>query len=152
MKIAPAARGLSRERETLPPYTPLTMLRAWQDTIRKKYRGSGRSKVLRGTLAEAVEPMGRSRAAPRELERTPSRAARVGAALWRSPPASASARRCPESHRTLDTGKVAPKTIRNRLWSLKRLYKILDGPDAETPVDHVEPPAKVRHVITPVAR
>jgi integrase len=44
----------------------------------------------------------------------------------------------------------APKTIRNRLWSLGHLYRVVLGPLVETPVDGVEPPAKVRTVITPV--
>lgn len=44
---------------------------------------------------------------------------------------------------------VAPKTIRQRLWSLKHLYKLLRGPDAETPCDHIAPPALARRIIVP---
>lgn len=145
-----AAVCLGKEKR-FPPFTPIAIMRAWQDSIRKKYKGSGRTKVLRGTLAEAVnqwtgleqhlvswkERRAELRAwvklygdVPRHRIDTDDVRKAVG--IW-------------------TTQKVAPKTIRNRLWSLKRLYKVLDGPDAETPADHVEPPAKVRHVITPVS-
>jgi hypothetical protein len=36
-----AAVCLGKEKR-FPPYTPLSKLREWQDTIRKKYRGSGK--------------------------------------------------------------------------------------------------------------
>lgn len=39
---------------------------------------------------------------------------------------------------------LTPKTLRNRLWTLQHLYKLLHGPDAQTPCDHITPPPKVR--------
>jgi integrase len=45
----------------------------------------------------------------------------------------------------------APKTIRQRLWTLQHLYKLLHGPDVETPADHVQRPAKVRRIINPTS-
>ena len=47
---------------------------------------------------------------------------------------------------------VAPKTVRNRLQALSACYHALDGPDAWTPVDHVQKPklAKRRPVSIPI--
>lgn len=39
---------------------------------------------------------------------------------------------------------LAPKTIRNRLWSLRHLYHLLNGSRAPTPCDDVRPPPKGR--------
>ena len=46
---------------------------------------------------------------------------------------------------------IKPKTIRNRLWSLRHLYRLILGKRAETPADDVDPPAVPRRVITPVS-
>jgi integrase len=46
------------------------------------------------------------------------------------------------------TGRVAPKTIRQRLWTLKHLFKVLHGAKAPTPADDIKPPSKVRRVPT----
>jgi integrase len=44
--------------------------------------------------------------------------------------------------------KVAPKTIANRLHTLRRLYRVLDGPDVRTPADGVRGPQI--HQVPPV--
>jgi integrase len=41
---------------------------------------------------------------------------------------------------------VAPKTIRNRRWSLQHLYRVLNGPKADTPVDDIPPPPKTKTI------
>jgi integrase len=140
---------LGKEKR-FPPFTPLATMRDWQDTIRKKLRGSGRAKAARGTLAESVDQWA---GLEQHLASWKERRAELRAwvALYGDTPrAQLDAQDVRKAIGMWTQNEVAPKTIRNRLWSLKRLYKILDGPDADTPVDHVEPPAKVRRVITPV--
>jgi site-specific recombinase XerD len=134
------------KEERFPPFTPMAVLRANYDHRKRK----GRRRIARGTLEQDVarwEPLEKHLASWME-RRAELRAwcklygdhqrhsltdedVRTAIGIW-----------------TADG--ISPKTIRNRLWSLKRLYRVLDGPEAETPVDHVRPPAKVRHVITPV--
>jgi integrase len=46
---------------------------------------------------------------------------------------------------------VAPKTVRNRMWTLKHLYKLTYGPDYPTPLDHIDPPSIPRSVINPTS-
>jgi hypothetical protein len=41
---------------------------------------------------------------------------------------------------------VAPKTIRNRLWSLRHLYKVTLGQKAPTPVDDIRRPPKTKTI------
>lgn len=41
---------------------------------------------------------------------------------------------------------LAPKTIRNRRWSLQHLYRVLHGPRTETPVDDIPPPPKTKTI------
>jgi integrase len=148
-KTGRSAVCLGKEKR-FPPFTPLRILRGWQEDWRKKHRGSGRSSAPRGTLAEAVD---RWASQERHLASWTERRAELRAwvALYGDTPYH---RLDAEDVRTAigiwtEQG-IAPKTIRNRLWSLKHLYRLLDGPDADTPADHVAPPPKVRHVITPV--
>jgi site-specific recombinase XerD len=141
---------LGKEKR-FPPHTPLSILRDWQQKIRKKLKGSGRTKVLRGTLAEAVNEW-----AGLEQHLTSWKERRAELRAWVALYGDVARHQLDSSDVRAAMGQwaqagVSPKTIRNRLWTLRHLYKILDGPDADTPVDHVEPPAKVRHVITPVS-
>ncbi len=46
---------------------------------------------------------------------------------------------------------ISAKTIRNRRWSLGRLFHVLDGPNVETPVDYVDPPPVPRRIINPTS-
>jgi site-specific recombinase XerD len=144
-----AAVCLGKEKR-FPPHTPLSILRDWQQKIRKKLKGSGRTKVLRGTLAEAVNEW-----AGLEQHLTSWKERRAELRAWVKLYGDVARHQLDSTDVRAAMGQwaqagVAPKTIRNRLWTLRHLYKILDGPDADTPVDHVEPPAKVRQVITPV--
>lgn len=45
---------------------------------------------------------------------------------------------------------VAPKTIRNRRWSLQHLFRVLYGPKAVTPVDDIPPPPKTKTIPIPI--
>lgn len=45
---------------------------------------------------------------------------------------------------------VAPKTIRNRRWSLQHLYHVLFGPRCVTPVDDIPPPPKTKTIPIPI--
>jgi len=155
------ARGLYEDRtgrsavclgkeKRFPPYTPLAIMRTWQAAIRRKYRGSGRPRVSRGTLAEAVD---RWDGLERHLASWKERRAELRAWVRLYGDVQRHTIHADDVRKAIGiwtVEKVAPKTIRNRLWSLKRLYRLLDGPDAETPVDHVAPPSVPRRVITPV--
>ena len=46
---------------------------------------------------------------------------------------------------------IAPKTIRNRMWSLRHLFHLTYGPSFPTPLDHIDPPAIPRRVINPTS-
>jgi integrase len=45
---------------------------------------------------------------------------------------------------------VAPKTTRQRRWSLQHLYRVLYGAKTITPVDDIAPPAKVKTIPVPI--
>jgi integrase len=45
---------------------------------------------------------------------------------------------------------VAPKTIRNRLWALQHLYRVLYGKHCVTPVDDITPPPKTKTIPIPI--
>lgn len=128
----------------------LAQLRAKRNEIEQKRKGSGRVGAVTGTLAAAVdawdgqeqhlasyvERRSELRAWVRELGDRPL--GRIDAADIRRVVVKWTA------------AGLAPKTIRNRLWSLQHLYHLTLGPKADTPVDDIEPPAKVRTVIAPV--
>lgn len=44
----------------------------------------------------------------------------------------------------------APKTVRQRRWSLQHLYRVLYGKKTITPVDDIPPPAKVKTIPVPI--
>lgn len=141
-------RGEPKELR-FPPYTPLKTIREGMDDYKRKHRGSGRVATARGTLAHAVDAW---EGQETHLASWRERRAELRAWVALYGDVRLSALDAEDIRRAIGiwtVAKVAPKTIRNRLWSLKHLYKITLGPDAETPVDHVSPPAKVRHVINP---
>jgi integrase len=126
-------------------------MRAWQAEYKKQQRGSGHLSAPRGTLAEAVD---RWVALERHLASWGERRAELRAWVRLYGDRRLTSLTPDDVRRAISTWAldgIAPKTIRNRLWSLKHLYHVLCGPDGSTPVDHVDPPAKVRHVITPVS-
>lgn len=144
-----AAVCLGKEKR-FAPNTPLEEMRRWQDDWRRKHRGSGRIDAARGTLTEAVD-----RWAPLEqhLASWKERRAELRAWVGLYGPRRLTALTDQDVRRAMGLWAregVSPKTIRNRLWSLRHLFRVLHGPDCETPVDHVRPPAKVRTVITTV--
>jgi integrase len=143
-----SAKSCGKEKR-FPPKTPHAEMQRWQDDTRKKYRGSGTARADRGTLAAAVDAWNDQE---RHLTSYDSRRAELRAWVKLYGPRRMSSLTAADVRRAIglwSAAKVAAKTIRNRLWSLKHLYK-MQGPDVETPVDHVQPPAKVRTVITPV--
>jgi len=132
-------------------HTPITEIQAWQASIRKSWKGSGTTTSRRGTLSDAVdkwEPQERHLASWRE------RRAELRAWVEQFGHKRMTAITEADVRETIGVctdDKLAPKTIRKRLWTLKHLYRIVLGQDADTPVDHVSPPAKVRTIITPVS-
>lgn len=131
------------------PDTPMRTLRDERDKLKKKLKGSGQSASHRGTLAAAVDAWeGQEQHLSSWLERRAELRAWV-ILYGHMRLAAIHAEHARRAIGIWTAAKLAPKTIRNRLWSLKHLYKIILGPDAETPVDHVAPPAKVRAVINP---
>jgi hypothetical protein len=118
----------------------LAQLRVKRNALEEKRAGSGRTGAIRGTLAAAVdewndqeqhlasytERRSELRAwvkvlGDRRIGHIASQDVRRGVGQWTS-------------------AGVAPKTIRNRHWTLKHLYHVIVGPRAETPVDDIEPP------------
>jgi site-specific recombinase XerD len=135
------------KEKRFPPHTPMSVLRA--DYDRRKRKG-GIRRIARGTLRDDVarwEPLEQHLASWMERRAELHAWCKLYGDRQRYDLTDADVR---TAIGIWTQDGIAPKTIRNRLWSLKRLYKVLDGPDAETPCDHVRPPAKVRHVITPV--
>ncbi len=118
--------------------------------MEQKHAGSGRLGASRGTLAAAVDEWD---ALEKHLASYRERRAELRAwvkVLGSEPIGRITNQQCRRVVSDWADAGVAPKTIRNRLWSLKHLYHITLGPKADTPVDDIEPPAKVRTVITPV--
>jgi integrase len=133
-----------------PPKTPIAEIQRWQEDTKRKHRGSGRVQTERGTVAAAVDAVAEQE---QHLTSWVSRRAEYRAwvhlygdrRLTSLTPADAR-----KAVSTWTLAGVAPKTIRNRLWSLKHLVRMALG-TKETPVDDVMPPAKVRQVVTPIA-
>lgn len=139
------------KEKRFPPFTPIRELQAWQQTIRKKRRPSGLLDSPRGTLADAVD---RWEKQERHLASWRERRAELRAWVARFGHRRLSQITAADVRETIAQWMqdgLAPKTVRNRLWSLAHLYKLTLGPDADTPVDSVQPPAKVRHIINPTS-
>lgn len=139
------ATGRPREVR-FPPDTPISEIRDELERRRSKDRGSGRAPEARGTLNEAVDRWSRLE---QHLASWKERRAELRA--WCVLYGSRRLRNLTDAdvRRALSIwmqAGIAPKTIRNRLWSLMHLYHVLLGPDVRTPVDTVKPPPKVRRV------
>lgn len=138
-----------------PPKTPIHEMRKAMNAALKRHRGSGRVSTTRGTLSAAVDAW-----EPQEKHLASWKERRAELRAWVALYGDWQMTRIQGEHirkavvfwMTTPHGKkkciATPKTVRNRLWSLQHLYR-LDDPKAETPVDDVTPPAKVRHVINP---
>jgi integrase len=142
------AAGRQRELR-FPPFTPLKEIR---DEVHKKkapHRGSGRAVTNRGTLDAAIDTWA---TLEQHLASWKERRAELRAWSKFYGPSRLQSLDANDVRRAMSLwirSGVAPKTIRNRLWTLKHLYHVLHGPRVETPVDDVEPPQKVRHIINP---
>jgi integrase len=58
---------------------------------------------------------------------------------------------CRRAISTWAQDEVSPKTIRNRMWTLRHLYHLTYGPDYPTPLDHIAPPSIPRRIINPTS-
>lgn len=138
------AEGKQREPR-YPPGTPISVIRDDLERRKRLERGSGIAGA-RGSLAEAVD---RWASQERHLASWKERRAELRAwvalyghrLLAQITPADVRA-----AMGIWTEAGITPKTIRNRLWSLKHLYHVLYGKRFPTPVDDVEPPPKVRHL------
>jgi site-specific recombinase XerD len=133
-----------------PPYTPIREIRARLEDLKAKAKGSGRVVTDRGTLNYAIN---RWNGLEQHLASWKERRAelRAWARLYGDKRLSQITADDVRLAMSLWTRQGrAPKTIRNRLWTLGHLFRVLHGPNFSTPVDDVDPPAKVRQIITPV--
>lgn len=141
------AAGKQQEHR-VPPRTPVSVIRAEVAKLKAKQKGSGRISE-RGTLAAAID---RWNGLEQHLASWKERRAelRAWAAMFGHVQLRALS---PDDVRTAMSrwtqAGIAPKTIRNRLWTLRHLYRVLHGPDAASPCDHVTPPAVPRRIINP---
>jgi integrase len=143
------ASGHQREIR-FPPFTRLADIRDDLEKAKRKSRGSGAiNPAARGTLNHAIDKWN---GLEQHLASWRERRAelRAWAALYGERPLRAIRDADVRSAMGIWTqAGIAPKTIRNRLWTLRHLYRLILGPDADSPVDHVDPPAKVRRIINP---
>lgn len=130
--------------------TPIPDLRQERAKLEARVRGSGQRRSGRGTLAAAVD---RWEPLERHLTSYVSRRAELRAwvsELGDTPLLRITAEDVRAVVARWSQAGLAAKTIRNRLWTLGHLYRVLLGKRADTPVDEITPPAKVRHVIMPI--
>lgn len=141
--------GDGRQREArFPPHTTLETIRARIADLKQQTRGSGLPHSVRGSLADAVDRWdGLERHLASYLERRAE--LRAWVSLYGDRPLFGITRE--DIQRAISqwgSHGVAPKTIRNRLWTLRHLYHVLHGRNVSTPCDQVRPPAKTRTVPT----
>lgn len=144
--------ALGRQREhRVPPHTSVARIREEVDALKAKHKGSGRVAADRGTLSAAID---RWNGLEQHLASWKERRAELRA--WAKLYGHVQLRSLtPDDVRRAMSvwtqAGVAPKTIRNRLWTLQHLYRVLHGHDVSTPVDHVKPPASARRIINPTS-
>jgi integrase len=140
-----------------PPQTAISDMRKEVAKRLATAKGSGQSASRRGTLAEAVdqwEPLEQGIASWKE--RRSELRAWVNAVVhgrrlgdYQVTAITPKVARTVMSQWAQQTKpKVAPKTIRQRRWSLQHLYRVLYGPKTITPVDDIPPPPIPRRVPT----
>ena len=138
-----------RRQKRYPPYTPLEIMKEWRDGIRTALRLT-KPASNRHTLTFDIERY------LKQIHHLSSwREVRAELAAW-SAEFGVRARWSlkPDEIRTirvqwLDAG-LKPKTVNNRVNSLARLYRVLDGRRARTPCDEVDPLPVERAPIQPV--
>jgi integrase len=150
-----------RQRELrYPPHTPIADMRADVVALLAQSSGSGIPKAAKDTLAAAVdawEPLEQGLASWKERRselRAWVRAEVNGKPLGQMPIrqiTEAVCRRVMAQWAQRKPKPVAPKTIRQRRWSLQHLYRVLYGKKAKTPVDDIPPPPIPRRVPTWIA-
>jgi integrase len=122
-----------------PPKTPLRVIRAWRQDTEAKYRRRSPAKPSRGTLAADVKVYLKQ---VRHLVSAPELASVLGAWTERfghKPRWSITPEDVRLTRNAWLEADVKPKTVNNRTAALRRLYRVLDGPRAWSPVDEVEP-------------
>jgi integrase len=142
--------ALGKQREhRVPPHTPISVIRKEVADLRAKQKGSGRVASDRGTLNAAID---RWAGLEQHLASWKERRAELRAWAKLYGHIQLRAIDSDDIRRAISTWSqagIAPKTIRNRMWTLGHLYRVLHGHDVTTPVDHIEPPAVPRRVINP---
>lgn len=135
-----------------PPGTPIKDMRDEAAFRHSQETASGRAAVRRGTLDAAIdewEPLEQGIASWRERRselRAWSKATVNGKRLGDLPVRSISEALCRRVMGQWKQAGVAPKTIRQRRWSLQHLYRTLYGKKTITPVDDIAPPPKVKTI------
>lgn len=138
-----------------PPATPIAEMRKEVTARLAKSKGSGRAISNRGTLAAAVdawEPLEQTLTSWKERRaelRAWCRAVVDGKALGDMRLTAIDERIARTVLSQWKQAKVAPKTIRNRRWSLQHLYRVLHGPKTATPVDDIPAPPKTKTIPQP---
>jgi integrase len=142
-----------RQREIrFPPQATIAEMREEVARRLAKDAGSGQAKTFRGSLAAAVdrwEPLEQTLSSWQE--RRAELRAWCRAVVDGKPLGDRRLRAITEMiARTVlsqwTQAGVAPKTIRNRRWSLQHLYHLTLGPKAPTPVDDISPPPKTKTI------
>jgi integrase len=146
-----------RQREIrFPPFTPIKEMRAEVIARLALSSASGIPKAARDSLDAAIDQWAaleqtltswkERRAELRAWARAVVNGSRLGAMRLRA--ITDQHARQVMSQWTREG--VAPKTIRNRRWSLQHLYRVLYGKRCVTPVDDIPPPAKTKTIPVPV--
>jgi integrase len=141
----------TRKEARYAPHTPIKDIRDDLERLQADARASGIAHPVTGSLADAVERWARLE---QHLASWKERRAELRA--WVALHGHVRFIGIKADHvrvaiSTWSQAGVSAKTIRNRLWTLKHLYKLLRGHQAPTPVDHVQPPAKPRTLPTYVS-
>lgn len=140
VKVGSGSAALQREKR-YPFDTPFKELREWQDDMRADLRKQqGRPLTAkRGTLAGDARGY---LAQVKQLASYKSRVCEVDAwtALYgHLRRTHLTAEHVRKARATWASEDYTPKTINNRVQTLRHLYRLLDGPKAPTPADDVKP-------------
>lgn len=138
--LAATVKVRDRQHERrFPPGTDLELIEAWREKERVKLRAKGLAGGRRGTLeGDAPRYL-------RQVEHLASlKARRVEVSVWVKAlgPSLRDAITREDVQRTRSKwlkGGTSPKTVNNRVQTLRHLYVTLDGPEASTPCDGVKP-------------
>lgn len=138
-----------------PPDTPIAAMREEVD-YRLSQDSSTGTVTVRGTLDGAIEELAaiegaikgwvERRAELRAWSKAGIDGARLGTFRVRAITEAVCRRVLNE---WLHAG-VAPKTVRQRRWTLQHLYRVLYGKRIRTPVDDIPPPPKTKTIPVPI--